>query len=402
MPLSDRLIQSGPATAQRGGDLVEWAIRLLGDYTLRNILLGTAWIGIVSGSLGTIALLRRQSLLGDVISHATLPGVVLAFLLWQRRDMSLLMAGAASAGFAAALLIFVVDIQTRIKRDGAMGLALALFFGTGIFLLSLTQNLPTARKAGLDRFIFGQAAALVHSDVIALLWVGLLGLGLLLVFWKELKVVTFDPEFAVIMGLPVRGLELLITGLIVLTIVMGLQAVGVILMSAMLIAPAAAARQWTNRMSAMVGIAALLGAGSSMAGAIISTLGPRIPTGPVIVLCLSAAVTVSVLCGARRGLIWRWLQARRSQAQMRTGHALAALYALWKQHGGQAHGHSRQVIQLARPAQGNIRLALEQLRGQGLVRQRADKGWMLTPEGIRAAREAETKTARTRDDQPGT
>lgn len=367
---------------------MDWSLPFLEDYTLRNVMLGTAWIGAVSGSLGSLAFLRRQSLLGDVVSHATLPGVVLAFLIGQSRDMGLLMLGAAGAGLLATLAIFLIDGYTRIKRDSAMGLILALFFGAGVFLLSLTQRMPTAQKAGLSKFIFGQAAALVQADVVTLFWAGLAALALLLLLWKELKAVTFDPAFAVNLGLPVRGLELVIIGLMVLTIVIGLQAVGVILMSALLIAPAAAARQWTRRMGRMVGLAAGVGAGSSTLGTFISTLGPNMATGPVIVLCLSAAVALSLLLGGRRGLLWQGIKARRRAAQWRTETVLATLYALWEQHGRQMRGHSPEVIQLARPSYGNVAQVLERLRDQGLAQERAGDGWVLTPAGIRAARKA--------------
>ncbi len=356
------------------------------DYTLRTVLLGTAWIGIVGGSLGTIAFLRRQSLLGDVISHATLPGVVLAFLLWQQRDMGFLMAGAATAGLLATLTIFVLDVNTRINRDGAMGLTLALYFGTGLFLLSLLQNLPTARKAGLDKFIFGQAAALVHSDLVALIIAGLPALLLLAVFWKELKLVSFDPDYAVAIGLPVRRLELLIIVLIVVTIVIGLQAVGVILMSAMLIAPAASARQWTNQMSTMVALAGLIGAISGMTGAVISAMGPQIPTGPVVVLALTCMVILSLMLGARRGLLWRWLRTRRHRMQVRTESVLAALYEMWEEHGRQLHGHRPEVIQMAIAAPGSVSKTLGVLRHQGLAQQMPDGSWTLTEKGIETAR----------------
>lgn len=356
--------------------LLDW-----NDYTIRNVVLGTAWIGIVSGALGCLALLRRQSLLGDVISHATLPGVVFAFLLVQRRDMGTLMTGAAIAGMAATFFIFLVDSQTRIWRDGAMGTALALFFGIGVFLLSLTQRLPTAQKAGLSKFIFGQAAALVESDVSVLVWTGVPVLILLVILWKEFKLVTFDPGFAFNIGLPVRGLEILLTFLVVITIVMGLQAVGVILMSAILIAPAAAARQWTNRMGFMIPIAACLGALSSASGAVISAMGPHIPTGPVIVLFLSGLTILSLFFGFRRGIVWRWHRSRRSHTYVQEEGVLSVLQELWEQHGREHHGHSQEVIQLARFGQGNVRPALERLQSSGLVKAEQDGKWSLTEKG---------------------
>ncbi len=360
---------------------MDWSLPAWSDYTVRNVVLGTAWIGIVSGSLGCLALLRRQSLLGDVVSHATLPGVVLAFLLWQTREMGVLMMGAAVAGLAATLFIVLIDGHARIRRDGAMGTALALFFGTGVFLLSMTKNMPTAQKAGLSKFIFGQAAALVASDVQVLLWTGLPLLLILVTLWKEFKLVAFDPDFAINVGLPVKGLELLITGLMVTTIVMGLQAVGVILMSALLIAPAAAARQWTHRIGHMVPIAAGIGAISSVAGAAVSTLGPHIPTGPVIVLCLSGVTVFSLLLGRERGLIWRWFKTRHSQSLMQEEGVLDTLQTLWIQHGRTRHGHSLEVIQLARPGRGNLRSVLERLQAAGLVQTEMDGTWSLTDEG---------------------
>ena len=351
------------------------------DYTIRNVVLGTAWIGVVSGSLGCLALLRRQSLLGDVVSHATLPGVVLAFLLFQKRDMVTLMTGAAIAGPAATFFIFLIDSHTRIWRDSAMGTALALFFGIGVFLLSLTQRLPSAQKAGLSKFIFGQAAALVESDVLVLVWTGVPVLIVLVILWKEFKVVTFNPGFAFNIGLPVRGLEFLLTGLMVITIVMGLQAVGVIMMSALLIDPAAAARQWTNRMEFMIPIAACLGALSSAAGAVISAMGPHIPTGPVIVLFLSGATILSLFFGIKRGMAWRWYKSHRSQANVQVEGVLGTLQALWEQHGRKHYGHSLEVIQLARIGQGNVRPALERLQSIGLVQAESDGTWSLTEKG---------------------
>ena len=367
---------------------MDWSLLSWSDYTFRNVVLGTAWIGAVSGSLGCLALLRRQSLLGDVVSHATLPGVVLAFLIWNSREITVLMMGAAIAGMAATLFIFLLDSHTRIWRDGAMGTALALFFGVGVFLLSLTQNMPTAQKAGLSKFIFGQAAALVASDVLVLVWTGLPVLLVLAVFWKEFKSVTFDPGFAYNAGLPVRGLELLLTGLMVITIVMGLQAVGVILMSALLIAPAAAARQWTNRMGVMVPLAACLGALGSSVGAVVSTLGPNIPTGPVIVLFLSGVTVYSMLLGRQRGLVWRWYKSRQSHFLAREEGVLDTMQSLWEQHGKTRHGHSLEVIQLARIGRGNARPALERLSAAGLVQEEGDGTWSLTQEGTASKTEA--------------
>jgi manganese/zinc/iron transport system permease protein len=291
------------------------------DYTVQTVAIGAAILGLVSGALGSFTVLRRQSLLGDVMSHAALPGVMLAFILTRERDLLPLLLGASVACWLAALFMMLVTSRTRIKQDSAMGIVLAVFFAVGVVALAWIQsNVPGSQKGGLDRFIFGRAAALTRSDVEVMVWIGLGTLGLVVAFWKEFKLLSFDPGFAVSLGFNVRLLDILLTTLVVAAIVVGLQAVGVILMSAMLVAPGAAARQWTNRLLTMVILSGAFGALAGVVGTLISTTERRIPTGPTIVLCISVIVLFSLLFAPNRGLIWerirRWRNRRRLQ-QMR-------------------------------------------------------------------------------------
>ncbi len=290
-------------------DLSDVLQALFGDYTLRTVALGSALLGIVSGALGAFAVLRRQSMLGDAMSHAALPGVVLAFIVTGSKDPLALMIGAALAGLLGALLVTAVVRTTRIKSDSALGLALAVFFGLGLVLLTYVQKLPDAAQAGLDRYLFGQAATLLERDVVAMAALGMPALLLLALFWKELKLLTFDPGFATSLGVPVHLLDVLLTSLLVVAIVIGLQTVGVVLMSALIVAPAVAARQWTDRLGVMVLLSGAFGALAGVAGALISSTAARLPTGPIIVICISAIVIVSLLLAPRRGLVWGWLNA---------------------------------------------------------------------------------------------
>lgn len=276
---------------------------LFTDYTLRTVALGAALLGVVSGVLGCFAVLRRQALLGDAMSHAALPGIAVAFMLTGRRDPLILLLGAAVAAWLAALLLIGVTRTTRIKEDSGLALILAVFFGLGLVLLSFLQQSPDAAQAGLKSFIFGQAAALVERDIWAMLALGAPALLIVALLWKQFKLVTFDPEYAASLGLPVRGLSVLLTTLVVVAIVIGLQTVGVVLMSAMLIAPAAAARQWTDRLSTMVGLSALFGALSGVAGALVSATGRGLATGPTIVLSMGAIVLLSLLFAPNRGIV---------------------------------------------------------------------------------------------------
>jgi manganese/zinc/iron transport system permease protein len=295
---------------------------LVFDYTLRTVALGTAVLGLVSGMLGVFALLRRQSLIGDAISHAALPGVVLAFMLTGLKGPVVLMTGAAVAGIGGVLLVIAVTRSTRIKQDAALGIILSVFFGFGLMLLTFLQRDPNARQAGLNHFLFGQAATLLTGDVVVMALFGGAALLLLVLFWKEFKLLSFDRDFGASLGFPMQGLEVLITLLLVVAIVIGLQAVGVVLMSAMIVAPAAAARQWTDRLGVMVLLSGLFGAAAGVMGTAISGLASGLSTGPVIVLCISAIALLSLLLGSSRGIVWTWL--RRWQARERMGITPAA------------------------------------------------------------------------------
>lgn len=274
------------------------------DYTVRTVAMGAGILGIVSGALGSFAMLRRQSLLGDAISHAALPGIVLAFILTGTKASLVLIVGAALAGWIATLWMTSIVNNTRIKEDSALGLVLSVFFGIGLLLLTYVQKLPNAAQAGLDSFLFGQAAALLMSDVITMAVLGSIALLVMVLFWKEFKLLTFDREFGASLGYPMRTLDILLTTLLVIAIVIGLQAVGVVLMSAMVVAPAAAARQWTDRLGVMVVLGALFGAIGGVGGTMISSTGAGLSTGPTIVLTISVIVFVSLFIAPNRGLLW--------------------------------------------------------------------------------------------------
>lgn len=295
-------------------DLLQLLTLFVSDYTLRTVALGTTVLGLVSGALGAFAFLRRQSLVGDAISHAALPGVILAFLLTGLKGPFVLMTGAALAGIAGVLLVIAITRLTRLKQDSALGIILSAFFGFGLMLLTFLQRNADARQAGLTHYLFGQAATLLMRDVVVMSIFGGGAVVLLLLFWKEFKLLSFDRDFGVSLGLPMQWLEILITLLLVTAIVIGLQAVGVILMSAMIVAPAAAARQWTDRLGVMVLLSAIFGGVAGVVGTLISGLGEGLSTGPVIVLCISVIALVSLLLAPNRGIVWAWWRNRRPLA----------------------------------------------------------------------------------------
>lgn len=300
--------------ASKGCDvMLNSIISLFSDYTFQTVALGSALLGLISGVLGSFAVLRRQSLLGDGVSHAALPGVVMAFVLSGSKNTEVLLIGALISGLLATLFIVSIVRHTRVKFDSALALVMSVFFGLGLVLLTYVQKIPNSNQAGLKRFIFGQASTLLQRDIILMVICGLILFTLVLLFWKEFKLFTFDSDFAQSIGFSPKKLNLLLSFMIVLAIIIGLQTVGVILMSAMLITPAVAARQWTNKLWVMVMLSALFGAASGIAGTAASSLVPKLPTGPAIVVCVSAIVIISVLFAPGRGVLHRVYQRRKNK-----------------------------------------------------------------------------------------
>lgn len=356
---------------------------LVDDYTLRTVALGAVALGVVSGALGTFALLRRQALVGDAISHAALPGVVLAYVVLGTKASLALMLGAALTGLAATLVVTAIVRTTRVKSDAALGIALSVFFGVGLVLLTWVQRRPDASQAGLDRFLFGQAATVLHDDVNTIAVVAALALAAVVLLWKQLKLLAFDVEFGASLGLRMRLVEVVLTALLVVAIVIGLQMVGAVLMSAMLVAPAAAARQWTNRLGPMAAVAALVGAAAGAIGAVASAQAERLPTGPTIVLVATTIVVASFLV-APRGLLMRRVRAHRARSHLGAHAVLADLAALEAAHDGAPRGHPAATIGVM--AEADATAALGALQREGLVRRDPEGNWALTDRGRTEAR----------------
>lgn len=371
---------------------------LLFDYTLRTVALGTAVLGLASGALGAFAVLRRQSLLGDAVSHAALPGIVLAFLLTGSKELIVLVAGAFASGWLGSVFVSQIRTRSRVPGDSALGIVLAVFFGFGLVLLTYVQGRPDAAQAGLDRFLFGQAATLVARDVLVITLLGGLALAVLVLFWKEFKLLAFDPEFGASQGFPVGRLDLALTTVLVLAIVTGLQAVGVVLMAALVVAPAAAARQWTDSLGAMVAISALFGAVSGVLGALWSGGAAGLPTGPAIVLAATGIVTGSLLLAPRRGLIWAGMRRRKQRGKIRADTVLADLYALYRQHGSLEHGHPVAVLDAMSDGPGGAARVLPGLAEAGWARPLPDMSWAITDEGLRRAEELLSRLGRAVDE----
>jgi len=265
------------------------------DSTLLIIICGTALLGCTAGLLGVFVLLRKQSLLGDTIAHAALPGIAITFLLTHSKNPALLLIGGSLASSVALWLMHIITNKTSIKKDTAMGIVLSVFFGAGLVLMTIIQKKPIPHQSILNKFLFGNASTLLPWDLLLIFCVSLLFIFMTYYLWHPFKLISFDYQFAHTIGYQPQLVQCILTTLVTITVVLGLQTVGIILMSTMLVAPAAAARQWTNRIEQMAPLAMILGTIAAVAGSIISSTIAQLPTGPVIVVLLTFFVFVSLL-----------------------------------------------------------------------------------------------------------
>lgn len=351
------------------------------DSGVVSVVLGTMLLSASSAVVGTFTFLKKKALVGDAVAHAVLPGVCLAFLLSGTKNPLVLIAGAFVTGWISLLIIDYITHRSKIKEDTAIALVLSVFFGVGILLLTHIQHSGNAAQTGLDSFLFGKAAALVGQDVLVFSVVAVVLLVLVGLFYKELKLISFDEAYAKSLGLPVRGINLLLTSLTVMAVVTGIQAVGVVLMAAMLITPAAAARFWTNRVLTMIVIAAILGLLSGLAGAYISFVAPAMPTGPWIVMVVSVLAIISFFAAPKRGIVARYVQRRVQQQSIMDENLLKELYHLGEKDNDTYKPRTlHQIIDERYFPANTLRNALVRLRRKGYVK-KEDGLWYLTPEG---------------------
>lgn len=289
-------------------------LEFFADHTFRMVFLGTVIIGVVAGALGCFSYLRKQSLIGDVVSHAALPGVLGAFLLGSvlrqagvvginPRNMLWLVLGALVTGSLAAWLTNWMAAHSKISIDATMAVSLTLFFGVGMMLMRVISNGDFPGKGGVQDYLFGNASTLTVADVGTAGALGTLTLLVLALGWRHFAVRTFDPAHAAVSGAPVRLIDTAMFTAIVLATVLGVKSVGLVLMVALLLTPAAAARQWTHRLETMVGLAAVIGGLGAGLGAYLSIALGTVPTGPVTVLVLFAVFLFSILVAPGRSML---------------------------------------------------------------------------------------------------
>lgn len=326
----------------------------LRDYNSRVVLFGTTLLGCAAGVIGSFTLLRRRALMGDAISHATLPGIALAFIIsvnlgFASKSLPTLLLGATLTGLVGVLIILLTRKLTHLKEDTALGAVLSVFFGAGIALLGIVQQMKEGHAAGLEAFIYGKTASMGAADstLIGITAVSVIALSIL--FFREFKLLCFDDQYAGSAGYPVIFLDLFLMSLVVAITIVGLQAVGLILMIALLVIPAAAARFWTQSMQPLMVIAAILGAFSGLVGSVFSAVFPKLPSGAMIVLICSLVFLISLFVGTHRGVLVRWWRRLLLNRSITRQHLLRAMYEILENKLGlqemASKSHSRQLLE---------------------------------------------------------
>ncbi|MBK6264205.1 metal ABC transporter permease [Marivirga sp. S37H4] len=355
------------------------------DTNILYVSLGTIILGSSAAVVGSFTFLRKRALIGDAIAHAILPGICIAFLLSGTKNYVFLILGAFISGWISIILVDYISKNSKIKEDTAIGLILSVFFGFGILLLTYIQQSGNAAQTGLDSFLFGKAASMVLQDVIVFSVISILLIITVTLFYKELQLISFDEAFAQSMGLPVKGLVFMLSSLTVLAVVTGIQAVGVVLMAALLITPTAAAKYWSGYLPRILLLAAVIGGFSGFSGAFISYIAPNMPTGPWVVMVLSAIAFISILFAPRKGIVAKWLKQIHHRHRIQDENIIKTFFQIAEEE--ESFGEPKTIALIREKRYYSyklIRRILKRLKRHGyLVENKA--GYYLTPFGQRKA-----------------
>lgn len=355
------------------------------DINATWVLIGSLLLGMSASVIGAFAFLRRRSLLGDALAHAALPGVMMAFLLSGSRDAEIIFIGALASSLIGFWVIDWLPKNTKIKPDAALAITLSFFFALGLMLLSYIQSSELPNKSGLDKLLFGQAAAITAEDIHILVMVTSVILFAVILFFQKFRLITFNRLYAQTLGVPVKFYEMLLAVLIVLSVVVGLQLVGVVLMAAILLTPIAAARFWSHQLSTLLILAGLFGALSAALGSQISYIAPAMPTGPWIVVSLSMLFLMSFVFAPKHGLLKRYNDYRNLRRRVMQENVLRTLYKLLERNHFQQNDFTlAQITSLRSISSQQLQTTLKQLIQRHWVEE-VQQHFYLTEAGLHKA-----------------
>jgi manganese/zinc/iron transport system permease protein len=363
-----------------------WRVFILEDYNTRVVILGVMALGVAAGLVGTFLLLRKRALTADALSHATLPGITVAFMVMvafgtEGKSMLGLMTGAFVFGCIGVLLILGIRRTTRLKDDAAIGIVLSVLFGLGLCLLRLATEMPSGNAAGLNGFIFGKAASMVASDTKVIASVALCTGFIVAAFRKEFTALCFDENFGAVQGWPILRLDIVLMSLVAIVTVIALQSVGLVLAVAILIIPAASARYWCTKIGSLLVVSAIIGCLGGWLGGVVSALVPRMPTGPVIVLVCGGWFIISFIFGPVNGIVARQWRIWRLNRRVAMQHILRAMYEVSSQ---REACDFESILKCRSWSRAKVKKLLSRLRKEKYATNTKDH-WALTTSGTQEA-----------------
>ena len=363
-----------------------WRVLLLEEYNTRIVILGVMALGIAAGLVGTFLLLRKRALTADALSHATLPGISIAFMVMvafgmQGKSMFGLMIGAFIFGCIGVLLILGIRRTTKLKNDAAIGIVLSVLFGLGLCLLRIATEMPRGNAAGLNGFIFGKAASMLAIDTKVIGAVALTTGIIVAALRKEFTALCFDENFGSVQGWPILRLDITLMALVAIVTVIALQSVGLVLAVAMLIVPAASARYWCTKIGSLLIVSAIIGCLGGWLGGVVSALVPRMPTGPVIVLVCGGWFVVSFIFGPVNGIVARQWRIWRLNSRIGMQHILRAMYEVSSEN---TFCKFESILHCRSWSQTRVKRLLSRLLRQKYVTKEKE-GWVFTESGMQQA-----------------
>lgn len=296
------------------------------DSSIAFVVMGITLLGIGAAFVGTFSFLDNKALLGDAISHAILPGICLGFMLAGEKNPFFIVGGAIASGGLATYLTSWLKDNTKLSEDTIIAVVLSVFFGLGIVFLTIIQKSGNPEMAGLNQFIFGNAIGIVERDLWIYGGLSLVIIGVLIFMLKEFQILVFNPDFGRALGLPMSQIRFVFNTLIILAVVIGIQAIGVVLMAALLITPGAAARFWTDRLKMLLILAAVFAIISGVLGTYVSYTLPQMPTGPWVVVILSIIAFLSFLFAPKKGILYRSYHRKKYIDKTQRDHVLKSIY----------------------------------------------------------------------------
>jgi len=362
---------------------------ILLDQTVFLICLGTGILGSMAGIVGCWLFLQHKSLFGDTISHATFPGITAVFFLTHVKHPALLLGGGLCSALMGAYCIQTIQQQTTLKKDTVLGIILASSFGIGTIILSKIQSMTDAHQAGLSKYLLGNPATMMHEDIVMIVVGSIITLALTVRFILPYSIILFDETYAKTVGIPASKLSWIMLIPTTVTIVFGLQAVGIILMSALLINPAAAAYQWTKNFITMMLLAAFFGASCAIIGTFISCSYQNLSTGPIIVIVATTITALSILFSPQ-GMIISWYKNLKKTQQLNQA-TLLSRFLLFNE-GKQDPYHAHNIAALVAVGKSISKKNLLILQEHGFIETPAPNFWRLTPQGVQFLDKASQKS----------